>query len=269
MAVGFAIVLGFTGCGSDQDTAADTVMPDVMGLQLDVALSDIERAGFEDEVEVLGGGAFGVVDESNWQVCEQLPAAGEAVTAAPRLTVDRSCEGDAPEPTVPEPTTPPTTPEPTATDSPSEGTTQEPETSEPDEPEAEQILTVENSGDLAALLDGPDCGDDTIAAFADQYQGRTIEFDGHISNLQNHGDYDTRYDILLSVGDFSETTLAGIQTGPSFKFEDVNIFELNLTGPDVPDSISTGVDVTVTATVEEWNPDNCLFFLDPVTTEVR
>ncbi len=269
LAVGIAIVLGFTGCGSDQDTAADTVMPDVMGLQLDVALSDIERAGFDDEVEVLSDGAFGVVNESNWQVCDQLPAAGEAVASAPRLTVDRSCEGDAPETTIPEPTTPPTTAEPTATDPPSEATTQEPETSEPGEPEAEQILTVENSEDLAALLDGPACDEDAFLAFAGGYQGRTIEFDGHISDLQNHGDSDTRYDILLDTGDFSETTLAGIQNGPSFKFEDVNFSELNFTGPEVPDSITMGDNVTVTATVDQWNADNCLFFLDPVATEVR
>ena len=69
-------------------------MPDVVEMQLDVALSDIERAGFEDEVEILGGGTFGVVDESNWTVCEQLPAAGEPLTGTPRVTVDRSCGGE-------------------------------------------------------------------------------------------------------------------------------------------------------------------------------
>lgn len=73
-------------------------MPDVAGTQLDAAKSDIERAGFGGEVEVLGGGMFGIVNESNWQVCEQLPPAGETVTDTPRLTVARSCE-TAPEPT--------------------------------------------------------------------------------------------------------------------------------------------------------------------------
>ena len=72
-------------------------MPDVLGLQLDVALSDIERAGFTDDVELLGGGLFGVVDESNWTVCEQEPIAGQAVSAAPRLTVDRSCGSEDPD----------------------------------------------------------------------------------------------------------------------------------------------------------------------------
>ena len=64
LAVAFVVVLGLSGCGSDPAP----VMPEVMGVTLDVALSDIERAGIEDEVEVLGGGVFGVVDDANWQV---------------------------------------------------------------------------------------------------------------------------------------------------------------------------------------------------------
>ncbi len=70
-------------------------MPDVQGKTLDVAMSDIEHAGSADDVDVDGGGLFGIVDESNWQVCEQSPAAGEVVTDAPRLTVDRSCDDGA------------------------------------------------------------------------------------------------------------------------------------------------------------------------------
>lgn len=47
--------LGIAGCGSGSGDVADPaiVMPNVVGLQLDVALSDIERAGINDEVEVL------------------------------------------------------------------------------------------------------------------------------------------------------------------------------------------------------------------------
>jgi beta-lactam-binding protein with PASTA domain len=78
-----------TGCGGD----GPAVMPDVKSRRLDIALSDIERAGFDDEVEVLGGGVFGVVDESNWMVCDQEPRPGAEISTAPRLTVDRSCGG--------------------------------------------------------------------------------------------------------------------------------------------------------------------------------
>lgn len=87
--VAILLMVGLVGCAGT--AAEDVVMPDVTGQRLDVAKSDIERAGFADDVEVLGGGVFGVVDESNWEVCEQSPSAGEVVTGTPRLTVDRSC----------------------------------------------------------------------------------------------------------------------------------------------------------------------------------
>lgn len=63
----FAIALSVAGCSGGEPNT----MPDVVGKRLDIALSDVERAGFDDEVEVLGGGAFGVLDESNWTVCSQ------------------------------------------------------------------------------------------------------------------------------------------------------------------------------------------------------
>lgn len=97
VALSLGLVLGLAACASEEKP--DIVMPEVTNLSLDVALSDIERAGIEEEVELLGGGMFGVVDESAWQVCEQLPAAGEVVTDTPRLTVDRSCGEEAAEPT--------------------------------------------------------------------------------------------------------------------------------------------------------------------------
>lgn len=87
------LMMTLTACGSGEDSE----MPDVVGSPLDAAKSDIERAGYGSDLEVLGGGLFGIVDDSAWIVCEQLPAAGEAITKQPRLTVDRSC-GDEEEP---------------------------------------------------------------------------------------------------------------------------------------------------------------------------
>lgn len=84
-------LIALTACGENEPV----VMPDVTDARLDLALSDIERAGFGDEVEVVGGGVFGVVDESNWVVCEQVPAAGEDMGDVPRLVVDRSCDSEA------------------------------------------------------------------------------------------------------------------------------------------------------------------------------
>ncbi len=83
-----ALSLSLIGCSGDETST----MPELVGKRLDVALSDIERAGFDDEVEVLGGGMFGVVDESNWTVCSQEPTSGSDITSPPRVTVERSCD---------------------------------------------------------------------------------------------------------------------------------------------------------------------------------
>lgn len=87
LAAAVILALALTGCSGGKDAS----MPDVTGKQLDVAKSDIQRAGFGGDVEVIGGGMLGILDESNWMVCEQLPAAGTLISDKPRLTVDRSC----------------------------------------------------------------------------------------------------------------------------------------------------------------------------------
>lgn len=112
---GLILAIAFAGCSAPQDT----VMPSVLGSQLDVAKSDIKRAGFSGKVEVLGGGILGIIDESNWQVCEQLPTAGQVVRDAPRLRVERECPGAAAQPSSASPVaTPSAVVTPSATSSP-------------------------------------------------------------------------------------------------------------------------------------------------------
>lgn len=127
------------------------------------------------------------------------------------------------------------------------------------------VLTAENNADLAALLAGPQDGP-TVEAFATKYGGQTIEFDGAIGAMNPHDGYTTRYDILISAGDYSETQWFG---GPNFQFRDVNAMnDLNLTG-SVPDSIGVGNNLHVVARVGAYEPDTTLFLLEPVTTLVR
>jgi hypothetical protein len=129
----------------------------------------------------------------------------------------------------------------------------------------EQVLTTDNSVQVAALLKVSDYCDGTIAPVADELGGRTIEFDGSIVNLANHGDYDTRYDILVAPGDKApESTV-----GPAFKFADVSVSDLNLTGAKNGDSVGEGDRFRFVARVVEYNPTQCLLFLAPVSTSVR
>ncbi|MCR8669769.1 DUF4839 domain-containing protein [Agrococcus sp. HG114] len=119
-------------------------------------------------------------------------------------------------------------------------------------------LTIENSEDLAALLTGPDQGP-TVEQFAAEYEGRLIEFDASIGAMALHSSYSTRYDILLTYGDYSETISHG---GPSFQFRDVD-------SDDVPDSIGVGDNVRITARVLEFDNFRLLFQLEPVATQIR
>lgn len=51
-----------------------TAVPQLVGERLDTAKDRIRRAGFDADVE--GGGIFGIIDESNWEVVSQDPGPG-------------------------------------------------------------------------------------------------------------------------------------------------------------------------------------------------
>lgn len=70
-------------------TVSGVAVPDVVGLRLDVARDALERDGLD--VARTGGGLFGVVVESNWQVRAQTPPAGTRLArgATVELFVDR------------------------------------------------------------------------------------------------------------------------------------------------------------------------------------
>ncbi len=127
-----------------------------------------------------------------------------------------------------------------------------------------EVLTVENNEELATLLSSSDYA--IISAFAEKYVGKTIEFDANIAYMALYKNSKTRYDLMINVGDYSETT----QIGPSFKFEDVNVtHDLYLTGDNIPEYIEAGLNIRVTAKVVNFNENTGLFFLKPVSTKIR
>lgn len=137
---------------------------------------------------------------------------------------------------------------------------------EPVEDPADEVsITVENSPEFAELLGVKDYCDASVAAFAEAHKGELIEFDANVGAINNHDEYDTRYDILIGAGDFSEAS----QPGPFFQFRDVNPrLELNYVG-SAPDPLVVGTNARVVAEVKEYEQSSCLFLLDPVETEVR
>ncbi len=231
------ILLGLAGCGL---AAEETVMPDVVGQKLDIALSDIKRAGLGEDVEIIGGGAFGVIDESNWEVCDQEPAAGQVATVIPRLTVDRSCGDDATEPTAS------LSAEGEPSKEPSEDRTGKPEEADSEpataQPEAEGILTLETSEDLAALFAGPAYGD-SVEAFVEKHHLSTIAFDGHITFL-------TKSDrVVYSTANIVAGDYGGPSTGPTFS---ITPKILAATSELQQDDLNEGMNVRITARVGSY-----------------
>jgi hypothetical protein len=132
--------------------------------------------------------------------------------------------------------------------------------------ETDQVITVENNTDFAALLVATDYCDPSMAQFAAKYEGQKIQFDGSIKYMRNHENYKTRYGILVGPGDAGPKTTAG----PAFKYENVNMSDLKLTGNSVPSYVGEGDKFRFTAEVGEYNANHgCLFFLTPVSTTVR
>jgi hypothetical protein len=68
---------------------SDEAIPDLVGERLDVAESELEDLGIA--YEEIGGGTFGAIDESAWEVCKTRPAAGEPAQVV-KLIVDRPGE---------------------------------------------------------------------------------------------------------------------------------------------------------------------------------
>lgn len=65
-------------------------VPGLVGQRLDTALDRLEKAGLKAQVD--GGGLFGIVDESGWQVVEQDPSPGARLRQGDTVTlhVDRA-----------------------------------------------------------------------------------------------------------------------------------------------------------------------------------
>lgn len=134
----------------------------------------------------------------------------------------------------------------------------------PPEPE-DVVLTPENSPELATLLALTDTCSPDIAAFAAAHRGQTISFPGSIGAMGPHDDTKSRYDILIGAGDYSETS----SPGPAFQFRDVNTTsDFNWVG-SVPDTIGIGANLSVTAEVDRYVENQCLFLLEPVAIAVR
>lgn len=131
--------------------------------------------------------------------------------------------------------------------------------------EVEANLTLDNCADLVTLVALKDPSDPFVSSFAKTYSGKIIEFDGCIAAMQYHGDYDTRYDILINAGNYD----SNMAYGPNFRLTDVGAFDLDLDTLWLEDVLSVGCNVHVIAEVGNYDANTTLFELDVIKIEVK
>ena len=132
--------------------------------------------------------------------------------------------------------------------------------------EKEPNLTVENCEDLKILLAEKDPQSEIVSSFASEYRGKVIEFDGNVAYSSKHGDFDTRYDILIGAGDYDEDSAIG----PNFQFVDVSYYELDIDLFDyIEDYVAIGTNLHIIARVDKYNADTGIFHLDPISVVGR
>ena len=66
--------------------------------------------------------------------------------------------------------------------------------------DSEEVITSNNNKEFAAVLATKAEMNSSYKDFAEKYRGKTIEFDGHISDVAPYKDYDTRFNVLIYVG---------------------------------------------------------------------
>lgn len=130
-------------------------------------------------------------------------------------------------------------------------------------PVERETITVDNNSDFAEMMKMTNTTDVvTIREFVYDHIGDVIEFDGCIAFVMNHEDYKTRFDVCIAGGNYDSERVYG----PLFVFEDVNFYEMNVSGAD---TVTGGMDFRITAEIVGVNGDGPYIRLEPVSLVAR
>ena len=101
----------------------------------------------------------------------------------------------------------------------------------------------------------------TIREFVNSHKGDYIEFDGCIAYMMHHKNLKTRFDICLVGGNYSDRVL-----GPLFAFEDVNFYDMNVSGSD---TVAQGMHFRIVGQIDGFNSDGKYIVLKPISLTSR
>ena len=83
--------------------------------------------------------------------------------------------------------------------------------------------------------------------------------------MNNHGNYNSRYDILIGTGDYDENSMIG----PGVQFSDVNAHDCGVDKVYLDQYLKIGYNVHIIAEVGEYNSNTGIFHLIPISVVVR
>lgn len=126
--------------------------------------------------------------------------------------------------------------------------------------EKDNILTIDNCPELANILTNNHVSNQEYIEFFNKYEDRIIEFDGNVSYIAPFEDYETRYDLLISYGNFD----ANHQIGPTFKIENVNSFDLGLSAYRLIDELPIGANIHIKSKLTLFDSNTSIFYLKPI-----
>ena len=124
-------------------------------------------------------------------------------------------------------------------------------------------ITIDNDADFAALMKITDQTDAaTIKQFVNTHIGDVIEFDGCVALMMKHENYNTRFDVAMAGGDYDSDRVYG----PLFAFEDVNFYDMNVSGTD---TVAQGMNFHIVAEIKGYSEAGGYLILDPVSMTGR
>lgn len=129
-------------------------------------------------------------------------------------------------------------------------------------PPADGVVTVDNSDDLATIIDEPTTCSVKIADFASTFAGRTIELDAQVEATAARPG--STYDLVVRTGDSAVKPAIG----PALAIQGVTLEGLHLAA-GARDYVSAGDDVVLTAEVAGFDATSCYLSVVPVATELR
>lgn len=134
---------------------------------------------------------------------------------------------------------------------------------ETNEPFIVENITVNNNSDFATLMQISDQTDaTTIKNFVNSYIGTVVEFDGCVALMMKHENYNTRFDVAMVGGDYDDERVYG----PLFAFEDVNYYDMNVSGTD---TVAQGMNFRIAGEIKGFSSEGGYIILEPVSMTLR